>query len=341
VVSCPDGATTVQAGLAAVPVLSSDRLIAPGEVYVERTRFVTGSNQVGIFIRGAAAATVAHNHVLLQPAIDLIPFADNLGAVTDEVASQMNAAIQPQSASTTQVQVGNQTINIDSSSPAAPMWREFVKSPQAQSVTQGADVATELHNFVTGIASSGVTGSLGDAVNGILVRFRFVARGIVILGSSSVEVEGNVVDDAAMGIYVMGQNNADASAEQAGHVTLRHNFINLEVPRTTSDNAGAVYVESAGRANVVGTMATATRLWRGKIVTDLAPVSGIIVNGTQGPLLVVRETSTDGFHIGVEIESTLPTPAVWLAAETMATNTGGGEAVSAPQGVVEQNNAST
>lgn len=350
VVTCPDGDTAVQAGLAVLAGSAVTPAAQAGELCVERTRFVTGNNQVGMFASGTTVTTIAHNHVVLTPGSNVvIPFQGNLGVVSSELTAQMNAAVQPQSAATTQLQVGAQTLNIAADASTAALWSQFAQSPEAQAVKQPADLATALQNYVSSVTAATPPPAVSSAVNAVLLRMRSVGRGIVIASGGAVEVEGNVIDSAACGIFVVAPNASAPPVISAGQVSLSRNFVNLLLPWTTTTNACAAYVESAGRTTVESTMATVTR-WGLRFAGEGAsPVSGVVINGVQGPLLVVRQTSANGFKYGVEIESAPPsnlsangaTGAIWLVAETVATNTSGGSAVSAPAGVTEQNNAST
>jgi photosystem II stability/assembly factor-like uncharacterized protein len=350
VITCPDGATAVQAGLAVLAGSAVTPAAQAGELCVERARFVTGNNQVGMFVSGTTVTTIAHNHVVLTPGSNVvIPFQGNLGVVSSELTAQMNAAVQPQSASTTQLQVGAQTLNIAANSPTAALWSQFAQSPEAQTVKQPADVATALQNYVSSVTTATPPTAVSGAVNTILLNMRSVGRGIVISSGGAVEVEGNVIDSAACGVFVVATNATNPAVGSAGEVSLARNFVNLLVPRTTTTNACAAYVESSGRTTVDSTMATVTRWGLGVAGEGATGVSAVVINGVQGPFLVVRQTSADGFEYGVEIESAAPSNlsangapgAIWLVAETVATNTSGGAAVSAPTGVIEQNNAST
>lgn len=350
VVTCPDGSTTVQAGVSVLAGAATNPASGPGEALVERTRCMTGNNQVGIFISGATVANVASNHVQLIPGTTaLIPFGGQLTEVAPELTAQLTAAVQPQSAATTQMQVGSQTLNIAQTSATAALWQQFAQSPQAAAVQAPADVDTQLTNFVQSLATT-PTAATTSAVNTILLNMRAIGRGVVVLGSAFVQADGNVIDTAACGIFVIGQNASGPPVVSSGEVAISRNFINLLVPRTVTTNSCAVYVESAGRATVENTMATVARWLLGVGTGNVTGVSGIVINGSQGPFLIVQQTSTDGFAVGVDIESPLPPPTAagavpaiaWTVANTMATSTGAnGSAVTAPGGTALGNNVFT
>ena len=350
VVTCPDGSTTVQAGVSVLAGAATTPASGPGEALVERTHCMTGNNQVGVFISGATVANVASNHVQLIPgSTALIPFRGQLTEVAPELTAQLTAAVQPQSAATTQMQVGSQTLNIAQTSATAALWQQFAQSPQAAAVQAPADVDTQLASFVQGLATT-PTAATTSAVNTILLNMRAIGRGVVVLGSAFVQAEGNVIDTAACGIFVIGQNASGPPVVSSGEVAISRNFINLLVPRTVTTNSCAVYVESAGRATVENTMATVARWLLGVGTGNVTGVSGIVINGSQGPFLIVQQTSTDGFAVGVDIESPLPPPTAagavpaiaWTVANTMATSTGAnGSAVTAPAGTSLGNNVFT
>jgi photosystem II stability/assembly factor-like uncharacterized protein len=350
VVTCPDGSTTVQAGVSVLAGAATTPASGPGEALVERTRCMTGNNQVGVFISGATVANVPSNHVQLIPGTTaLIPFGGQLTEVAPELTAQLTAAVQPQSAATTQMQIGSQTLNIAQTSATAALWQQFAQSPQAAAVQAPADVDTQLTSFVQSLATTS-TAATTSAVNTILLNMRAIGRGVVVLGSAFVQAEGNVIDTAACGIFVIGQNASGPPVVSSGEVAISRNFINLLVPRTVTTNSCAVYVESAGRVTVENTMATVARWLLGVGTGDVTGVSGIVINGSQGPFLIVQQTSTDGFAVGVDIESPLPPPTAagavpaiaWTVANTMATSTGAnGSAVTAPVGTALGNNVFT
>jgi len=125
---------------------------------------------------------------------------------------------------------------------------------------------------------------------------------------------------------------------------LREQDVPVRVLARDPERPAAKELAAAGAEIIAGDLAVPA-----SIDAAMTGVSAVVINGVQGPLLAVRQTSADGFQFGVEIESPAPaglaangaSQALWVVTETMATNTGGGSAVSAPTGVLEQFNVST
>ena len=213
----------------------------------------------------------------------------------------MTAAVGPQSAATSQLQIGNQTINVAQTSATTALWKQFAQSPQAAAVQAPADVDAQLTNFVQGLATA-PTAPATSVINPILLAMRSAgrrrrARHRVRQGLKQCHRHCRLRD----------LRNRPERVRTAGtlewRVAISRNFINLLVPRTVTTNSCAVYVESAGRTVVESTMATVSRWLLGLQTGTLTGVSGVVINGSQGPFMIVRQTSTDGFAIGVEIDS--------------------------------------
>jgi hypothetical protein len=167
---------------------------------------------------------------------------------------------------------------------------------------------------------------------------RYVGQGIVVGGSRAptVQVLDNLIEDAVQGIHIGVSDPATAARELAGDVVVRGNVVRLLVPLGYQRERHAVFVGNARSVHVKDTVASLGRVGTGEATL----VEAIRLYGQLGPFAVVRQTSLDGFRVGVGFHplDPVPDPRVWLVAETMAA--GGVLAVDAPDTVdTDEHNA--
>jgi hypothetical protein len=160
-----------------------------------------------------------------------------------------------------------------------------------------------------------------------------VGQGIVVAGSriGTVQLLDNVVEDAVQGIHVGAARGGTADA-----VMLARNVIHAFVPAGYRRDRHAVFVGNATSVHISGTIATLRRTTpaEGEQVT---PVEAIRVHGAFGPFVVVRDTSTRNFSVGVRLVPLLaPSAATWVVADTMADGAAMGADV--PESVEQERN---
>jgi len=157
---------------------------------------------------------------------------------------------------------------------------------------------------------------------------RTVGQGIVAAGSRAptVQILDNLVEDAVQGIHVGVSDPSTPAREAAGEVVILGNVVHLLVPADYRRDRHAVFVGNVRSVHVKDTVASLRRVGSG----DPTLVEAIRLYGQLGPFAVVRQTSLDGFRVGVSVRPLEPIPGqrVWLVAETMAA--GGTLAVDAP-----------
>jgi len=146
---------------------------------------------------------------------------------------------------------------------------------------------------------------------------RVADAGIVVGGSAvgTVEILDNLVEQTIQGIHVAASGPA-TGREAADAVLLSRNVVHARVPAAHKRDRHAVFVGNARSVHVKDTIATLERT--GKAAPT--PVDAIRLYGVFGPFVAVRQTSVREFTTGVRVEplEPLPSPRMWLVAETMA-----------------------
>ena len=205
--------------------------------------------------------------------------------------------------------------------------------------------------------SATVTGNDVRLAPGSVRLVRAAGQGIVISGTrvGSVQVLDNVIEGAVQGIHIGASNARVSGRERVEEIMVARNVVHLSIPAGYRRERHAVFIGNARSASVLDTVATLTRpdlrsktralrqqdgsaeltnvvVGRGRTGTvagkDQAeaigrlatPVEAIRVHGVLGPFLVVRQSSTRGFTIGVRVAPLAPVPAsrMWVVSETMA-----------------------
>jgi hypothetical protein len=168
-----------------------------------------------------------------------------------------------------------------------------------------------------------------------LATGRVVDEGIVVAGGAvgTVEILDNLVEETIQGIHVAASGPA-AGREAAEAVLLSRNVVHARIPAGHKRERHAVYVGNARSVHVKDTIATLERTGAGA----QTPVDAIRLYGNFGPFVAVRQTSTRNFTTGVRVRplEPLPSPRMWLVAETMAQ--GGTLGAEVPEAVEAERN---
>jgi len=108
--------------------------------------------------------------------------------------------------------------------------------------------------------------------------------------------------------------------DAADTVIVSRNVVHAVVPADYSRDRHGIFVGNARSIHVVDTVATLRRI--GSVATGAqpSPVEGIRIHGVLGPFLSVRQSSLEGFAVGVRVVPlpTVPKSRMWLVAETFA-----------------------
>lgn len=168
---------------------------------------------------------------------------------------------------------------------------------------------------------------------------RAAGAGIVVGGGrvGTVQVLDNLVEGSVQSIHIGVSAGKAAGRTAAGDVVVARNVVHALVPVAYKRDRQGIFVGNARSVHVLDTTATLTRIGKAEVPT---PVEGIRVYGTLGPFLAVRQTSLQGFQVGVAVTPLEPIPKLhmWLVAETMAFGAPTGKALVAPNVVDRERN---
>ncbi|MDQ3982105.1 MAG: Ig-like domain-containing protein, partial [Actinomycetota bacterium] len=304
---------------------------------VERNRFEVGAWQVGALLLDVERATVARNELRLgaRPSDERI--LSYGGFLAPELRRTMTAAT---------VKLGTPgSVEIDfpgreapfavpSNSPLRPLWQEVAArtSPRGnQTLTQAIDAS------IRSMKEARFSNEASKALLTMLASLEAVGQGIVVGGTraETVQVLDNVVDNATESIHI-GLSDPDQARESAGEVVVDRNVIHARVPATWTRQRHGVLVSNARSAAITDTKATLERPGQPE---EPGEVEGVRVQGVLGRYMKVRQTSLQGFPIGVRVRPSREIPDavhLWFVAETMAA--GGRIALDAPEIVLRDRN---
>jgi hypothetical protein len=165
------------------------------------------------------------------------------------------------------------------------------------------------------------------------VRGRAVASGhcaVVVAGAvlGTAEVGDNAVLGFAEGVRIAGSTAGRRPAPVvARSVRVRGNDISLAPPVDRAAARRGVLVGNAERCVVTDNAV--------RVGGSREALVGVLLAGTFGPHLVVRDNTADGCQQGVRIDvrGERPARALWVAADNLALGSSGGPAVEAPAAV--------
>ena len=322
-----------------------------GTLRLERNRLAPAAGHTACSIDNARVAVLVRNDVEVTPTASA-PTPGRLGQLRPAIVAAMEHAVAArQSIDTVGIpfELSRQVINVDATSPTVDLWRLYARYAVAVKVT---DVKGGLAKFVGDLieAQSTSAASLSpeiramfkgaeSVVGKIALSFDLVGDGIVVTGDAdTVELLDNVLEQiggAPIQIALIGTAQGQSVMRQ--EVLLSRNVISCGSALT---GLVGVRVNNATSLHILDTIITQSGQGKGEI--------GILVTGTVGPFVVVRQTSLRGFGLGVSLADIAnPTNEqvfCWLVAETMTadsgtgTNGAGGVAVPAGVGVSTERN---
>jgi hypothetical protein len=200
---------------------------------------------------------------------------------------------------------------------------DFARVVRASSVARGG-AERALLRFARSLGEGRRPDALSQVSRDLLGRLatsvRAVGQGIVVGGSSALvtaRVVDNLVEGAIQGIHV-GVSARDERHRTIQSVVVARNVVHCAVPVSYDRDRHGIFVGNVRSAHVVDNVCTLRRI--GAVQPRPTPVEGVRVHGELGPFLAVRQTSLQGFTVGVRVVPLEPQPTarMWLVAETMA-----------------------
>ncbi len=315
--------------------------VPPDRIRAERNRFEVGAWETGVLLVDVESAAVCANHISRAPGTPAPGRASEPAAraFVDLVDSTLAPAGSP----------GTKEVNV----PGAPDSLHVVVAAEGRVLveelaarvtpSQGArGAALAVRAAGRGLARKTDTSSFSAPLKAIVAKLYeeldVAGQGIVVAGRSvgTIRISDNLVEDTVQGIH-LGISEGDlAGRESAGEAILESNVIHALVPRGYDRDRHAVFVGNVRSLRLTGTVATLRRRSRFKL--PATPVEAIRIHGELGRFAVVRESSLEGFEVGVRVVplGVAPTPRLWLVAETVAT--GATAALDAPLSVERERN---
>lgn len=316
-VTCPDSDGRAQSCIA-VRTADDDARTMPGRVRIEGNRCAVGAWQTGILVTDSDETAVTGNTVRFTATSTGTALFGGRDFAIREVSAYVArdaAAKQPALALSKPARAFALKLAKEGTVSRKQAYRAYVEK-----ALTSKDLAVE--------------------VGKVIRTLRVGGQGIVVAGTrvGSVRVADNLVEGCVQGVHVAASDARTEAKEMAAEVYLRGNVVHAYVPIGYNRSRHAVYVANAASVHVLDTIATLRRL--GGTTAKGTRVDGIVVSGSIGSFLVVRQSSMRGYGVGVRVDAT-PAPGLgrarmWLVAETSAA--GGGVAARVPAGVdVERN----
>ena len=326
VLVCPDQAGRVQTCVTVRPGPNGPN---PDGIRIERNRLEVGAWQTGVLVVDSAATVIADNRVQLGPASRGNLIVTQTPTLAGELARLLRAGLRTKGG-TGIVKItppGSEVaINVHKGSEAEVIARDFVSVTTAAKIARAGGTEKALLAYVRALGQGklieNASPALKEVITGLLIQIRAVGQGIVVAGSSvgTARIEGNLVEDTVQGIHVGVSDARMTVRDAADTVIVSRNVVHAVVPADYSRDRHGIFVGNARSIHVVDTVATLRRI--GSVATGAqpSPVEGIRIHGVLGPFLSVRQSSLEGFAVGVRVVPlpTVPKSRMWLVAETFA-----------------------
>ncbi len=328
VLVCPDQAGRVQTCVTVRPGPNGPN---PDGVRIEGNRLQVGAWQTGVLVVDSAATAIVDNRIRLGPVSSENVIITQNPTLANELARLLRAGLRTKSGTGIAkiATPGAATaINVHKGSEAEVIARDFVNQTTATKIARAGGTDKALLAYVRALGQGklieNASPALKDVITGLLIKIRAVGQGIVVAGSSvgTARIEANLVEDTVQGIHVGVSDARMTVRDAADTVMISRNVVHAVVPADYNRDRHGVFVGNARSIHVVDTVATLRRV--GSVAATGAqatPVEGIRVHGVLGPFLTVRQSSLEGFAVGVRVVplAPFPKPRMWLVAETFAT----------------------
>jgi hypothetical protein len=342
--SCPDQSGRTQTCISVRPNTGGR---APDGIRIERNRLSVGAWQTGILVVGATKQTISDNTVTLTQISGLkIPIGPGNVTVGTELTKRLLAGLRTKAGAgvTRIVPAGtDEPLFAVKGSDAETLTREFAENTTAAKVKRAGGAQKALLKFVSTAGQTKQLAASSDKMKslvGVVInQTRTMGQGIVVGGTKvgTVRVEDNFVESAVQGIHI-GVSDAKVTAAQSiDTVMVRGNVVHLLVPVDYNRDRHGVFVGNCRSTHIVDTVATLRRFGSLPAGTKPTSVEGVRVYGVLGPFLCIRETSLQGFDVGVRVVAlpAIPQSRMWLVAETFAD---GATTIVDAAGVAQQRN---
>jgi hypothetical protein len=342
---CPDSAGRQQSCLTVRSKVTSARDL----VRIERNRLTVGAWQIGILLVDVDRSNVSGNHLSLSKTMPPKGWRAIPGFLAGPIEQLVLEAISP---TATPGSYGLSFTKSDSKlqvlkgAVAEPLVRDFAKLAPKNVAKAPGGVDGALRKFVRGVAAghhiSALSKASQAAIGKIIEELRAGGQGIVVAGTriGTVQIVENVVEDMIQGIHVGVSNPTIAGPEIADEIMIARNVVHSMVPQLFNRDRHAIFVGNARSIIITDTVASLRLIGRPMKERKQVEVEGIRIHGVLGPFLVIRQSSLNGFTIGVRIVPLDPVPVskqrVWLVAETMAT--GASKTLDAPSSIESERN---
>jgi hypothetical protein len=342
---CPDSAGRQQSCL----TVHSQTTSAREPVRIERNRLSVGAWQIGILLIDVDRSNVSGNHLSLSKMMPpkgwrAIP-GFLAGAVEQLVLEAVSPTAVPESYALA-FSKSDSKLQVIKGSAAEPLVRDFAKLAPKNVANSPGGVDGALRKFARGIVAGRQISALSNAsqaaMDKIIEELRAGGQGIVVAGTriGTVQITENVVEDMTQGIHVGVSNPSLAGPEIADEIMISRNVVHSMVPHLYNRDRHGVFVGNGRSISITDTVASLRRTGRPMKQAKQVEVEGIRIHGILGPFLVIRQSSLNGFSVGVRIVPLDPVPAskqrLWLVAETMAT--GASMALDAPSSIERERN---
>jgi hypothetical protein len=337
VLTCPDSAGRAQTCVSVRTGAGG----TPDRIRIERNRVEVGAGQTGVLVADAGTAVVAGNHVLLSAgAAGFTGFSPALGA---DLHARLSAALRSKGgAGVRRIAVpatGDKLFVADER--LAPLAADFAKTVRKSSTARGGAQGALLR-FGRALGGGQGLDALSPASSGLLAalagQLRAAGQGIVVGGSGSttIRILDNLVEGAIQGIH-LGVSAAGGGVRAIDVAVIARNVVRAVVPATYDRDRHGIFAGNVRSLEIEGNALTLRRIAADGVPAPTA-VEGVRVHGLLGPYLSIRRTSLSGFTTGVRVVplAPVPTPRVWLVAETVAQ--GAAAALDAPATVDRERN---
>ena len=342
VLTCPDSSGKAQTCVTVRSGEGGD----PDRIRIERNRLQTGAAQTGVLVVDAAQVTIDANHLVLGPAPPgRVVFEPN-DLLARDLSQRLRAAlVDPKTPGVVTVDVPGATdaLHLLPNDSSLGLVKDFVAATSAAAVRKAGGARKALLAYGRALGSGKQLDTLSAPTRSMLAAaattLRCAGQGIVVAGArvGDVRVRDNVVEGTVQGIHVGVSETAAEGREAAASVLVSRNVVHALVPSNHDRDRHGIFVGNARSVHVTDTVATLARL--GKAIGRApTPVEGIRIHGTLGPFMTVRQSSLQGFAVGVRVVPVggVPNLRMWLVAETFAD--GASTALDAPLSVDRQRN---
>ena len=324
--ACPDQAGRVQTCVTVRPGADNRQ---PDGIAIERNRIEVGAWQTGILVVDPVSTVVADNRIRLGSPTEGEVTVARHPTLARELGKLLRAGLRAKGgAGISRVVPEGQdaAINVVRGSDAESIVHDFTRLTSAAKINRSGGTEKALLAFVRALGQGkqidAISPELKDTITALVRQIRAAGQGIVVAGSrvGTARVDGNLVEDTVQGIHVGISDARSTERFSADTIVVSRNVVHALVPLEFNRDRHGVFVGNARSIHLIDTVATLRRLGKATPDSKPTPVEGVRVHGVLGPFLCVRQSSLQGFAVGVRVVPLAPVPRsrMWLVAETFA-----------------------